>query len=377
MDNPRVLVLTTWFLPGYRAGGPIKSVANLVAALSNDADFAILTSDRDEGDAEPYRDIVADRWLTGPDGRRVFYASPRQRLRDVIDAGGFDVLYLNSVFSPRFALLPALRALRGSDQGVRVVIAPRGSLQHGALGIKKTRKRVVLWIARASRLPKRAVWHATDQTEVDDIARAFGTGVTVVLAPNLPDEPSRSWLEVQKTAGRVRLVFFSRISRKKNLDYLLECLGEAKHTIELDVIGPSIEAPYLRRCEELARAVPPNVSVRFLGPMHPDALAKVLPSYHFALFPTLGENFGHAIFEALQAGKPVLISDQTPWRGLQALGVGWDLPLSDRSGFIAAIEASAAMDQLAYNQMSRTARNYAIAWLNAPDLIDRSRRLFS
>jgi len=49
--------------------------------------------------------------------------------------------------------------------------------------------------------------------------------------------------------------------------------------------------------------------------------------YDFAIFPTLGENFGHAIAEALHADCPVLIFDRTPWWGLQAAGAAWDTPL--------------------------------------------------
>ena len=44
--------------------------------------------------------------------------------------------------------------------------------------------------------------------------------------------------------------------------------------------------------------------------------------------PTRGENFGHVIAEALSVGTPVLISDQTPWRKLAAVGLGHDLPLA-------------------------------------------------
>ena len=47
------------------------------------------------------------------------------------------------------------------------------------------------------------------------------------------------------------------------------------------------------------------------------------------VFPTLGENFGHVIFESLEASTPVLVSDQTPWksnykRGLQTLPLDED-----------------------------------------------------
>jgi glycosyltransferase involved in cell wall biosynthesis len=46
------------------------------------------------------------------------------------------------------------------------------------------------------------------------------------------------------------------------------------------------------------------------------------------ILPTLGENYGHVIVEAWAAGVPVLLSDQTPWRGLSGKRIGWDFPLS-------------------------------------------------
>ena len=56
----------------------------------------------------------------------------------------------------------------------------------------------------------------------------------------------------------------------------------------------------------------------------------------FAL-ATQGENYGVAILEAFDAGLPVLISDTTPWRGLQETGCGWDLPPSDTGGWVEAL----------------------------------------
>ena len=54
----------------------------------------------------------------------------------------------------------------------------------------------------------------------------------------------------------------------------------------------------------------------------------MLGKHHVFLFPTLGENFGQVILEAMTAGCAILISDATPWRGLQEKGYGWELPLA-------------------------------------------------
>jgi glycosyltransferase involved in cell wall biosynthesis len=56
------------------------------------------------------------------------------------------------------------------------------------------------------------------------------------------------------------------------------------------------------------------------------------------VLPTKGENFGHAIFEAMAVGCPVLISDQTPWKQLNSTKAGIELSLDDPSSFTSAIQ---------------------------------------
>src|SRR5579859_3072185 len=60
--KPSVTVLVGHYLPGMKAGGPIRSIANLVEGLGDEIDFRIVTRDRDLGDTAPYRAIVPNRW---------------------------------------------------------------------------------------------------------------------------------------------------------------------------------------------------------------------------------------------------------------------------------------------------------------------------
>ena len=72
-----------------------------------------------------------------------------------------------------------------------------------------------------------------------------------------------------------------------------------------------------------------NSNIIFLGPLKPKEVCDVILDSHLLFSPTTGENFGHAIFEAFALGRPVLISDQTPWINLIDIGVGYDLPLDN------------------------------------------------
>lgn len=45
-----ILILMGRYLPGYKDGGPVRTIVNLVDILGNEYNFNIMTSDRDHGD---------------------------------------------------------------------------------------------------------------------------------------------------------------------------------------------------------------------------------------------------------------------------------------------------------------------------------------
>ncbi len=95
------------------------------------------------------------------------------------------------------------------------------------------------------------------------------------------------------------------------------------------------------------------------------------------MLPTLGENFGHAIFESFAAGRPVLISDKTPWRGLAAKKAGWDIALEDEKAFIAAVQQAAGMGQEEFNEWCDGARQLAEKVTKETDLKQHYLKLFN
>lgn len=382
MNRPIILTLVRYYLPGYKSGGPVRTISNMVEALGDEFEFRIVTSDRDFLDMAPYPDVASDEWLSVRKAW-VYYVSPERRglfswVR-LIRETPHDVLYLNSLFDPRYTLMPLLaRRLVGSPKKP-VIVAPRGELSPGAIGLKQWKKGHFLTVAQIVRLYGNVLWHASTEDEAQLIRRRFGRAARVVTARNLSlmlGQQKISW-EATDASGPLRIIFLSRISRMKNLDYALRVLAKTRVRIQFDIWGTLEDSAYWKFCQKQIQALPKNVLVRYCGEADHSEVNKILASYDMLFLPTRGENYGHVIAEALSAGTPVLLSDQTPWRGLHNKGVGWDLPLENgEADFLEAIEEAlhkVGRERIAWRQR---VSDFATERLRDPALVEANRVLF-
>jgi len=162
-----------------------------------------------------------------------------------------------------------------------------------------------------------------------------------------------------KYPGTVRFVFVSRISPKKNLDGALRMLANCAGDITLEIYGPEDDAGYAAKCR---LAVPPNIKVEWRGALPYERISEAFDTAHFLLFPTHGENFGHVIFEALACGRPVLLSDQTPWQEVEDYGVGWCTPLSDTERWTAILQKCVDMKTLDFGLAAECSHFFLNQW---------------
>lgn len=372
-----VLVFIDWYLPGYRAGGPVTSCANMVDALRNDFRFSIVTSDRDYCAESPYADIEPNKWVSRAPNERVLYLSPKQQTRrkmqELIAASDAQTVYINGVYSLRFSIWPLL-ALWRAKSGKRVVVAGRGMLARSAIGVKRGKKTVFLKMARLLGLYRGVVFHATNEVERDDILREIGGNTQVAIAPNIPRKPSEQMAHCAKEHGSLRLVSVARIAPEKNLLFLLESLKAVRSKIYLTIYGSVYDDAYWQQCRAAMAVLPKNVEVSYNGFAEPHDVPAVLQSHHVLVLPSRGENYGHIIAESFLSGRPVLISDQTPWRGLASKKAGMDLPLQSET-FSTAIDQFAAMEAAAFERWLAGARQQGAALSNDPKPVQAHRTL--
>lgn len=359
MTKPTVITFLGGYLPGYRYGGPLQSIANLVDRLGDAFDFRIVTADRDLGSDVPYHGVPTRQWL--PVGQaQVMYLAPSERTLAIISGilrdTPHDAIYLNSFFDPVFTTLPLLaRRLGRVPRGPGAIIAPRGEFAAGALRLKAARKRVFLAVSRIFGLHRDVIWQASTEREASDIRRVLDPR-RIACATDLPRRPAPMAMRRDRMASEpLRVVFLSRISPMKNLAFALDVLKDVSLPVVFTIHGPREDVDYWDRCRAQIAGLPANVTVVEGGAVEPADVVATLAAHDLFFLPTQGENYGHVIGEALEAGLRILISDRTPWTGLAAAGVGHDLALERPEAFIAAIEAEAARTDRA----ETAARSYA------------------
>ena len=363
----RILIFVDWYLPGYKGGGQIKAVEYIVKNLSDRFDFYIICRDHDS-DGSRYEDIQTNEWLPA-DGVHVKYLSGTKvaylnLIAKELSNTAWDAIYTNSFFSLYFSIFPLLYTRFIKRNNSRFITAPRGEFSPGALGLKKQKKQLFIGISGLIGLHRYIMWHVSTALEEDDVRRWFPRAKVVVASELLPPSTLAESKPIFKAFGEIKLIFLSRISPIKGLDIGLRALRELRHgEVRLDIYGPVEDADYWKECLRLIESMPANVTVKYCGEVRHSDVKGTIVDYHFLLFPTLGENFGYVIIEAFLAGRPVLISNTTPWADVTQCGVGHDFESGDIRKIGEIISGLIELDDSAYRGYLINVNKYATYYI--------------
>jgi glycosyltransferase involved in cell wall biosynthesis len=380
--KPKILILCDYYLPGYKSGGGMRPIVNMVDRLNDKFEFWIVTRDHDgKADYTPYTSVKINEWNTVR-GAQVFYLSKKNlsasKIRELILKLKPDSIFTNSYFATLTIYVLKLRRLKLIPD-ITVTIAPCGELSDGALQLKSGKKKLFIGFSKVSQLYKNIIWKASSELEKAEIERVKGKGGEIFIAPDLPPntifEDYKPELKLEKKSGEARMIFLSRFMRKKNFKWLLEFLSEVKGNLIIDVYGPLEDEAYWFECEEVIKTLPSNIKIEYKGSIPHEKVPEVLFNYHFFILPTIGENFGFVFLEAMAAGCPIVISDRTPWLNLEKDGVGWALPLEKRDEWIKLLNYCINLDQLNYYKISGNARKFVCDWLQNPEIEESTLRV--
>jgi len=376
--RPRVLTFVSYYLPGFKAGGPVTTIQHLVEQLGAEYQFLIVTRDHDYGDPSPYQHVQVNQWSCHEDTDLFYLSGGKSLITSIyrlLTAEPHDIIYLNSFFDLKLSFIPNL-IRRVCCSSSPVILAPRGEFSGGALSFKRIRKRLFILGFKLLGMSKSVTFQASSEHEKEDIRNTLNVSDDVIkIASDLPASVC-SFSSRQECSGLMRVVFLSRISPMKNLKFAIQSLQQVVSPIVFNIYGPLEDQQYWQQCESLLRELPEHIEWRYCGVAQPSDVRSILAAHDLMYLPSLGENFGHVIAESISVGTSVLISDRTPWRDLESRGFGWDYDLADQHRFAEKIDNFAQLDSAQRAQIRELILDTAVEFLCTPQQIEDNRMLF-
>ncbi|MFY7838617.1 MAG: glycosyltransferase family 4 protein [Lacibacter sp.] len=403
----RILIFYDHFYPSYKAGGPTQSLVNLVRELHDVYELFVVCKPHERGEHTLLPGIIANSWMEwerrGEEKvksedqvedkvkvedkveakAKVFYWQygwgVKSELLTILDTISPDVVYINGIYSLYFNFFPLWYAVqyKAKKKSLKIVLSARGMLHDGALSQKSSKKKLFLSVFKLLGLHRVVRWHATDVREAGFIEAAMGKRVDVGVAANFPNLLPVVACPV-KEANALVLGTVALISPMKNHLAVLQALQQCKANINWFIYGPVKDEAYWNECKMLIDQLPSNINVVYKGELPPPQLREAMQQFQVFIMPSKSENFGHAIMEALSAGKPVITTTTTPFGDLEKANCGFAVdPAHLVEGLEKAIDRFAAMNAEEFSNASKATQVYLAAKTDAASLRAAYNMLFN
>ncbi len=345
--------------------------------------FTVITGSRDLDNK--HLQVITDRWIEYPNSKVWFNSSSNiiSVLDKTLNENKPDLFFIVGLYDWNYNFKPL-----GRFKEIPKIVSVRGMLHPGALSQKSFKKKLYLGMWKRMGLHRKVVFHATDEEEKKYVHDVFGKDVRVMVAGNFPN--LFLYREVaKKEVGELKLVTVGLISPMKNIIEILKSLkicervyrggaegAEVSRRIEYNIYGPVKDEAYWNLCLQEIKKMPANVTVNYCGEVPPEEIEGALINNHVFILPSKSENYGHAIVEALSAGRPVITSGNVPWVGLREAKAGVNVNMANEGQLGEAIEFFVKMNQEELNEWSRGARKYIEERVNVGEIKEQYKRMF-
>jgi glycosyltransferase involved in cell wall biosynthesis len=370
----RILISYDYFLPAFKAGGPIQSIANMVRALHTHYEFYIITSNKDLGSINPLEGVESNKWADFEGGKaKVIYLSAENqgfwRIKGVIKAAEPDVIFLNGFFSIPFTVYVGLFS------GVRRILHTRGMIHPEALAKKKLKKWVYLFLLNQLGFLKKIEFCVSDEKEFSHLMQWYPKARKAWIVSNFPKLNSEV-KPIEKKVGELKMATIALISPMKNHLKVIKALVNFSGKINWDIYGPVKDLAYWELCKKEISENNLGSKITYFGELKPELVSETIQKYHLIIQPSESENFGHSLLESLFQGRPIITSLNTPWNNLEESNAGFNVVVQSNQIKLA-IDKMLDMGQGEFDFMAQASFEYAKAAVSIEQIAIEYQKMFN
>ena len=353
----RILISSRFFLPGYKAGGPIKSLKTFIERHKKNKTFLIISSDRDHK-SDAYKNIRFNKILKRKNYKIIYLAKYKQNFFSyykIIKNLNPSVIILNSFFDLNFSI--KINLINNLFFKKKVTIFSRGELLKDAINIKKIKKKLFILLAQKFNFYNKVKFLTSSTHEKKNIKFLFKINKVKFFPIPLNKIKSINLHKLNYNRKNFKILFVSRILKNKNLLFCLKILNNIKFNYVFNVVGPIEDSKYWNKC--LVYAKENKINLKYLGSLTNEKIPLLMKNSNCFLFPSEFESFGHVIFESLSNGLPVITSSNTNWHNLKLNNCGGSFELKNIHHFINELIYLNSCSKKVYSKIRRNAYKYS------------------
>lgn len=241
-----------------------------------------------------------------------------------------DILHFHGIWMPANLYISKF----GRKNNIPYVINPRGDTEIARIDYNKFKKlkKNIAWKLYAKNIVDHAACIiATSEQERDSI-RLLGSKVPVAVIPNDIDLDIFPKEVVHHYGKKKVVLFLSRINPIKGTEYLIDAWAQLPEQLRIDwelhIAGNSDPKKYIHTLKTKVTDMKLQDSIKFVGPITGEAKMRKYQDSNLFILPTLNENFGNVVAEAMMCECPVITTNNAPWRCLIEDKCGWWIDLS-------------------------------------------------
>lgn len=288
-----------------------------------------------------------------------------------------DILHFHGVWMPANLYV----AQFGWKNHIPYVINPRGDTETARINYNKIKmlKKHLIWNLWSKKIVNGASCIiATSEQERESI-RDLGCNAPVAIIPNGIELEAFPKKIVHYHGEKKVLLFLSRVNPIKGIEYLIESWSKLPRTLqiewELHIAGNSDPSDYIQTLENKVKTMGFSDSIKFIGPITGEAKMRKYQDSNLFILPTLSENFGNVVAEAMMCECPVITTTNAPWSCLSEDRCGWWIDLSVENILKALNEAMSLSDDERH-ELGRLSRQSIIRRYSAENVAKKTIALY-